>query len=304
MSLPKPLDSIERHHLDTPWEKVQQLLNQNGFCVLEKHTWIHPQYLQKKLLDWNIQPSHYVFGQSPRHKIESFVYTATEYPSSEHIPLHHELSYTAQAPRYLALYCHQPANTGGETPLLDGATFLTRTPERLLRPFLEHGLLYHKCMPEQTGLGKTWMDHFETTDRDLVDHLLHQNNARFHWHLDGSLSITIYRPAIQHHPMLKNSVWFAQPTLWHLSRLGERGQFLRDRLPVDRLPIHVTYGNGEEIPTSVLTQLQRSMTNQSQTIHWCAGDLLLLDNWWIAHGRLPFTGERIHWAAMGNPLPI
>ena len=300
MSTPRPNDSVHRYSL-TEWENIQSILKQYGHCLVARKMYSHPQQLQQNLLHWNIRPSQYIFGQSPRHKLHSVVYTATEYPPTETIPLHHELSYTAQAPRYLALYCQRPAETGGETPLLDGGEFLEIAPRKLLQPFLEHGLIYHKCMPEQAGLGKTWVDHFETTDRAQVEYVLQQNNAVSHWHADGALSIKIHRPAVHVHPSTNRPVWFAQPTLWHLSRLGVRGQFLRARLPSDRLPVHVTYGDGTEIPTDTLVQLQRHMQRQSQIVHWQAGDLLLLDNWWIAHGRTPFTGERSHWAAMGCP---
>ena len=63
----------------------------------------------------------------------------------------------------------------------------------------------------------------------------------------------------------------------------------------------MTYGNGAEIAVDTLVQLQRLMQQQSKIVHWRRGDLLLIDNWWIAHGRYPYTGERSHWAAMGNP---
>ena len=302
MSTAKPLDPVQRYSL-AEWEHIQQVLSRCGYCLLSVQEYSTPEQLSQQLLNWDILPSPYVFGQSPRHKLHPVVYTATEYPASEHIPLHHELSYAVQSPRYLALYCHHPATTGGQTPLLDGAAFLQNAPETMLRPFVDHGLLYHKCMPSQKGLGKTWMEHFETADQDVVEDVLLQNNATIHWHSDGALSIVMHRPAVRNHDVFNQMVWFAQPTLWHLSRLGSRGQFLQTRLPVDRLPIHVTYGDGTEISGATLMHLQQLMLQQSRFVHWRSGDLLIIDNWWVAHGRLPFTGERIHWAAMGSPPP-
>ena len=70
---------------------------------------------------------------------------------------------------------------------------------------------------------------------------------------------------------------------------------------VDQLLLEVVQRMLLEVVDQLLLQGVQLMLQQSHFVHWRSGDLLLVDNWWIAHGRLPFTGERIHWAAMGSP---
>src|SRR5687768_14658158 len=40
----------------------------------------------------------YEFGSTPRSRLQGKVYTSTEYPAHQHIPLHNEQSYTAEWP--------------------------------------------------------------------------------------------------------------------------------------------------------------------------------------------------------------
>ena len=66
------------------------------------------------------QPFDYVGGNSPRSRIAADVFTSTEYPASEVISLHNEMSYLPAWPRRLFFYSAITATSGGQTSLAHG----------------------------------------------------------------------------------------------------------------------------------------------------------------------------------------
>jgi alpha-ketoglutarate-dependent taurine dioxygenase len=294
------MHKIERQYVSADWDLIAYHLEKNGFILLGENYLENVQQFIDLLHSWNVQTMNYIFGQSPRQLLAEKVYSAIEYPSSEAIPLHQELSYSNHAPRYLFFYCLKPATNGGETPLLDCELVLENCPKDILKPFLNKGIRYYKYMSYRGGLGKTWPEHFETNDREAVEKYLCDNNMQYEWHSDDSLSTNHYRKAVHFHPELNKKVWFAQPSLWHISHLGDKGHFLKQRFPINKLPTHVTYGNGDEIPQKHIDRLREWKLEKSMRFRWHPFDLLVIDNWRVAHGRQPFIGDREHWVAMGK----
>src|SRR6185295_3309457 len=56
----------------------------------------------------------YSYRSTPRAQVSGRIYTSTEYPAHQSIPLHNEMSYTRQWPMVLGFLCVQPAAEGGE----------------------------------------------------------------------------------------------------------------------------------------------------------------------------------------------
>src|SRR6267154_78308 len=61
----------------------------------------------------------YSYRSTPRTQVSGRIYTSTEYPAHQTIPLHNEMSYTRQWPMRLGFFCVTPAPEGGETPIAD-----------------------------------------------------------------------------------------------------------------------------------------------------------------------------------------
>ena len=72
----------------------------------------------------------------------SGVYTSTEYPAHQHIPLHNEQAYTRDWPMKIWFYCLQPALEGGETPIADSRAIYRDMPQSIRERFVEGGLMY------------------------------------------------------------------------------------------------------------------------------------------------------------------
>lgn len=247
------------------------------------------------------RPRRYIEGQSQRDPVRGDIYTSTAYPAAERIPLHHELSYTADPPPFLAFFCEVAPQEGGATPLLDGRRMLQAMPDTLRRAFDGRGIRYIKTMHGGgLGFGKSWQEHFETDDRDAVSRHLAASGAAFTWLEDGGLRTAQVRPAIAPHPATGEPRWFNQLTLWHISRLGARGQRLTRLLGEDRLPTHATFEDGTPIPDALVDAVRALEWQTSSRFPWEEGDLLMLDNLLVAHGREPFDGPRRVLVAMGG----
>ena len=67
---------------------------------------------------------NYEFGSTPRTNVTQGVYTSTEYPAHQSIPLHNEQAYSRDWPMKIWFYSMITATSGGETPIADSRTVL------------------------------------------------------------------------------------------------------------------------------------------------------------------------------------
>ena len=292
---------------DVKSEIILESTKKHGCTRIQNLHFQEASELETYLQTFPLQFQDYRFGQSPRTKKSPSVYTTTEYPAKALILPHHELSYSSHPPRFLFFYCQKPASEGGETTLVDGVEFyqILRT-DSLFDPIFKYGLQYQKTMPSKEnantviGFGKSWQEHFETEDKAEVEFYLNTNDIQWKWLSDGQLQTRNHRSATRVHPDSKERIWFSQPTLWHLSCFGAKGRFLISRLPIERYPVHIRLGNGDELNPKLLQRLQTLEQESATPYSWSKGELLVVDNWRFAHGRMPFSGERVHWIAMGD----
>lgn len=243
----------------------------------------------------------YVEGQSPRTKIRGNVYTSTEYPKHLKITLHSELSYVKDPPPSLVFFSLVPADKGGETPIVDVRTVYDVMPEELREKFESRQIKYVKNMPaSERGLGKTWMDHFEMTDKGEVEKYLADNDIAFEWLADGTLRTETVRPAVRKHPKTGETVWYNQANLWHVTNFEEkRRETLLKICGEEKLPTHCYFGDGSKISKDELDAVRKVMWDNAQIFPWEQGDVLILDNILAAHGRMAFEGDRTTLVAMG-----
>lgn len=61
----------------------------------------------------------YTYRLTPRTKLGGKIYTATEYPADQFIPLHNENAYAETWTQKIMFFCVIQEKTGGETPIAD-----------------------------------------------------------------------------------------------------------------------------------------------------------------------------------------
>lgn len=236
----------------------------------------------------------YTGGGSPRKQVEGNVYTSTEYPSDQPIPLHCEESYFPNVPRNIWFFCETAPTEQGQTPLGCMRQILDVLDPTIVETFKSKGVRYIYNLHGGNGFGRGWKDAFQTEDRDWISDWLDSHNADYKWNEDLSLHVDLYGPALRKHTLTGNSVWGNQVVNWHVDALPPRMAQSMRRVykSEDKFPKHATYGDGSPIPTDVINHILECLRKVEQAFNWEKGDILWCDNEIIAHGRRPFKGDR------------
>lgn len=282
-------------------DELEQLLLQDGailfrgFAIPDKED-----FLRVKQVFAGDSTFGYVDGNSPRTRLAADVYTSTEYPKEFPISLHNEMSYSRKWPSKIYFYCKTPSATGGETPIVDCRLILKKLSPELVAAFETHGVKYTRCLSGPKGVGKNWMETFETSDKAIVEEHCRENQVTFHWE-NGSLCLAQSGPGIAQHPVTGQKVWFNQANQFHPSSLPDDIYKMLSLLHAQhkhRFPQYAFYGNDAEIPVEYLREITDTHFKYALKFTWQQGDLLMLDNMLMAHGRMPFTGERKIYVSM------
>jgi alpha-ketoglutarate-dependent taurine dioxygenase len=246
---------------------------------------------------------NYQERSSPRKEVGGQIYTSTEYPADQAIFLHNENSYQHTFPLRIFFYCVVPAQIGGETPIADMRKVYQKIPESVRRKFAEKGIMYVRNFGH--GFGLSWEDVFQTRDRAEVERYCRSSGIDVEWSGNGCLRTRQVRPAITSHPRTKEMLWFNHGVFFHVSTLPPsiREALLRG-LKEEELPSNTYYGDGSPIEASALELLREIHRQETVTFPWQKGDLLLLDNMLVSHGRNPFSGERRVVVAMAEPFSL
>ncbi|WP_447035924.1 TauD/TfdA family dioxygenase [Streptomyces sp. DSM 118878] len=242
----------------------------------------------------------YVHGNSPRTKVGQNVYTSTEYPPQYTISMHNEMSYAHQWPARLLFYCERAPLSGGATPVVDGVRWLAALDPEVREAFAG-GVRYTQNLHGGMGLGRSWQQTFETEDRDEVERFLDKGQSEWEWRPDGGLRVSQIRDSTARHPVSGAEVWFNQADQWHASGLGDQtAAALAQIMPEEEMPQSVTFADGTPIPAEYIAQIQERGLASAVDVDWRVGDLLLIDNVLVGHGRRPFEGPRRVLVAMSD----
>lgn len=243
----------------------------------------------------------YSYRSTPRSQVSDRVYTSTEYPADQQIPMHNEMSYTSSWPLKIWFFCAQPAASGGATPLADSRKVYERISPPVRERFERLGVLYQRNFGHELDL--PWESVFQTADRGEVEELCRAAGLEFEWKSGNRLRTRQVCQAVARHPRNGEPVWFNQAHLFHVSSLQpEVREALRAEFPEEELPRNTYYGDGSPIEEEVLEEVRAAYRLEAVRFPWEQGDLLMLDNMLMAHGREPFDGPRKILVAMAEPI--
>jgi alpha-ketoglutarate-dependent taurine dioxygenase/acyl carrier protein len=238
-------------------------------------------------------------GEHPRESVSGNVYTPVFYPQDQRLLWHNENSFNWRWPRKIFFACAQPADQGGETPLVDSRRVYDEMPEEIRSAFEAKGVLYQRTY--SAGLGLPWQTVFQTEDRAEVEREAEETHFAVDWREGDKLRTRGARPAVIPHPETAELTWFNQGQHWHVSCLDPlTSKSMRDLFADDDLPRHLLFGDGSPIPDEHMQGILDVYKRLEVVFPWQKGDVVLLDNVLVAHGRNPFAGNRKILVAMGE----
>lgn len=236
---------------------------------------------------------------APRIEVGNSIFTSTEYPADQHIPLHHEMSYSHNWPMKIWFFCVKPADEGGATPIVsDRAIFDLIDPE-IKKRFMEKKVMYVRNYGG--GLDLSWENVFQTSDKSVVEEYFRQSLTEFEWRDGNRLRTRQVRQAVATHPVTGETVWFNHAHMFHVSNLEPslRASLLAE-FSEDDLPRNAYYGDGTPFEDSVLEEIRNTYRKAAVVFPWQKDDILMLDNILASHGRHPYKGDRKILVAMAE----
>lgn len=224
-----------------------------------------------------------------RTNVTPRVFTANEAPPTTEIFLHHEMAQTPIYPAKLFFYCEIAPQIGGATPLCRSDWVLGQltadAPDFVARA-QEHGVRYTNVMPGSddagSGQGRSWRSTLSAADEAGAEARLAQLGYDWEWRADGSLRATT--------PVLDavRTMPDGRRTFFNQLIAAFRG-WADSRNDPGRA---ITFGDGTPITQDDMAPAIRIADELTYDLAWQAGDVALIDNFLVMHGRRPFEGKR------------
>lgn len=217
------------------------------------------------------------------------VFTANEAPADVSIYLHHEMAQTPVFPSKLFFFCELAAQSGGATPLCRSDILLQRLTERdpdFVALCEAKGVRYTNTMPYSddagSGQGRSWRSTLSA--ETVADAEARLSELNYQWQWLGDQSVTVTSPVL---PAVKE---IAGGKRVFFNQLIAAFRGWKDRHNAANKTI--IFGDGTEIPATSMAIAIELADSLSFDVPWQTGDVALVDNYLVMHGRRPFQGER------------
>jgi len=217
------------------------------------------------------------------------VFTANEAPPSVSIFLHHEMAQTPVYPSRLFFFCEQAPQIDGETPLCRSDMLLLKLKQRVpefVTACEQLGVRYSNVMPAEddpeSGQGRSWRSTLGTSEKPLAEQKLNTLGYEWEWRADDSLRATT--------PILPAVRTLIDGRKVFFNQLIAAFRGWEDKRNSPRKSIR--FGDNSEIPVNGMHHAIELADQLTFKLAWQTGDVALLDNFLVMHGRCPFQGER------------
>lgn len=263
-------------------------------------------------------------GTSPRNiqPNTEYVFSASELPGYYPIMQHCEMSFLPNPPRKLFFYCEVAPKEGGETPLTDFRKVYNDLDPKIRKEFEERGIRYVRNYNGPKNKKKfdlwklkRWDEMFMTTDKAVVEKVCKENDLEVVWKDDDRLTLINTMPAIANHPITNEKVWFNHLQVFHkaaaaieYSYINKRHKDLRSALynlftglmsgvkdittDTEEHAMNCTFSDGTPIPDEYVKHVEEVIWKHMTFYHWQLGDVVAIDNFSTAHGRMPYNSPR------------
>ena len=192
------------------------------------------------------------------------------------LPLHADRSYVKSQPEMMWFMCVVPAESGGQTTVCDGIAIYKGLNQVAKEFFKNNRLRYIRHYTSEE-----WPVLFHTSDRVEVERYCRGNDLEAEFHQDGSLTTNFLKPAVvkpkySDEPAFVNSILIQ---LWQEEELGRKSSLIRIE-------------DGSKIPAEIIAEVRQVSEALTINLPWHSGDLILVDNTRVMHGRRAFEDQR------------
>ena len=217
----------------------------------------------------------YVGGaNNGRATVGKSVYTVTEPSMKMPIPLHGEMYYSNMRPDLLWFYCVTPPVANGETTLCDGRAIYENLTPAIRQAFEAQDVVYIRNFSE-----KVWQNVYQTDKISDVKDFCKANKQSLTVHPDGSITTRFQASAIVTAPGGKafiNSVMtFAAQEYIGGSKESQ-----------------IRWADGSELDMAMIWEVKAIADGLTVAHPWKAGDLIMVDNTRVMHGRRAFKDDQ------------
>jgi hypothetical protein len=178
----------------------------------------------------------------------------------------------------LWLHCLKPAQSGGATTVCDGVSLWNALSESSRKRFTDQRLMYvHTMEPTVWNI----MTKTENIDEalELVKTWENVRNAKIL--PQDRLYLEYIIPAFLK-TKFSNQIAFINSVRNTMQYYGKTTDF----------EVKVYFEDGSEISKGILDEIYKVSSKLIKPVDWHAGDILVVDNHRVLHGRQAFSGER------------
>lgn len=206
------------------------------------------------------------------------VQTVTEGPDA--ICLHTEMHFSPFAPDFMWFFCETAPLKGGQTTICDGELFCqhlsTSTRKLLETKKLKYWNLWDL---------EVWKNYFGGLEKSQIVEVFAKKGAKAWFNVDQELEFEVIKPAITQsargNPVFANSIAVHSQYHQNLKLFEAEGQ-------VSKVRHRIAFSDGSEIPPELTAELLEVEDRLVLPLQWQDGDVILLDNGRVLHGRKAF----------------
>lgn len=189
---------------------------------------------------------------------------------NDEVKLHGEMYYQQDIPLMLWFFCAHPASKDGETIVCDGRQLFNELSSPLQELFRTKKLKYVVHLDQEA-----WQKRYKTDDLKVLKELCIQNSLLLKINEDESIDLQYICPAV------------------HQSRCGKYPTFISSLLPgKHKYKNAIFFDDDSEITDDIVSEITEAAERITTEISWQIGDILMVDNTRMMHGRRAFSDNR------------
>lgn len=208
-----------------------------------------------------------VFNESPDRRLLNDTYNIQSVNGgSAPFPLHPELSREPWKPDVCFFFCLQAPVSGGETTVCDGVEIVRRLPTAIRDAMAARRLLY--LQPAVPATLAYWLGTPSPSDAQLA---APPPSCPYRFVRTPAAVMRVFTRPMLHRTRFGQALAFGNFLL-----------FARDYLGLSNFPV---MDNGQRVPDDWMEAVRQAAADITAPIPWLQGDLVMLDNSRVMHGR-------------------